>query len=103
MSSATSLASGFAVALCLASTRAHPPESASLNRPHRPLGSPAVIATLASIGLAPTFAQSPCVKLSLCARVILPLEHQPRKPSCVPNGNSHDPTAGAVADQSRAA
>jgi hypothetical protein len=67
MSSATALASGFAPAFCLASIRAQPLDIASFNKPHRPLGSAAVMAMLVTIGLATTRAHSSGVKLALPA------------------------------------
>jgi EAL domain-containing protein (putative c-di-GMP-specific phosphodiesterase class I) len=64
-SSATAFASGFAPASCLTSSRAQPPDMLSFSRPQSPLGSAAVIAMLATFGLATMRAHSPPVKFAL--------------------------------------
>src|ERR1044072_3766409 len=67
MSSATALTSGFAPTSRFASSKAHPPDMASLSRPQSPLGSAAVIAILVTIGLETTRAHSSEVKLAFPA------------------------------------
>src|SRR5918993_4827849 len=71
-SSAMAFASGCAVACCFASSSAHPPAMPSFMRPHRPLGSAAVIAAAATIGAARMWLHSSELKALLLAIVVSP-------------------------------
>ena len=66
-SSATALTSGFACELCRASRSAQPPAMPSFRSPHTPLGSAAVIAIPAIIGLESSRLHSSAVKVVLSA------------------------------------
>src|ERR1700722_4143968 len=63
----TALTSAFALGSVAACVRASPPANDSFKRPHRPLGSAAVIAMPAIIGLFRSNAHSSAVKLDLSA------------------------------------
>src|SRR6478752_2364897 len=71
MSSATALASGLALVSCLAARSDLPPANASFSKPQRPLGSAAVMAMPATIGLATTRVHSSGVKFALPAMSFL--------------------------------
>src|SRR5262245_61084429 len=73
-SETTAFMSGFAFALVAASASAAPPANDSLRRPNSPLGSAAVMAIPAFMGLRKRRAHSSLVKLVLSDMTLLPEE-----------------------------